>query len=94
MSRWEDGDRKRESSRTLGPTPGGTVLTTSSHSAVRWRTRRKWGHKRTEVKEIRADRERENRYHKVLTGLNELNKISIETFMGLARKFYGSEKQW
>lgn len=38
---------------------GGTVLTTSSHSAVRWRTRRKWGHKRTEVKEVRADRERE-----------------------------------
>lgn len=50
----------REHSKKGPPLRGwGTVLTTSSHSAVRWRTRRKWGHKRTEVKEIRADRERE-----------------------------------
>ena len=45
------------------------------------KTRRKWGHEITEVKEIRVERER---CHKVLNGLNGSSKVSIAAFGGIS----------
>lgn len=55
----------------------------SSCLVIRRKTRTKWGHTSTGVKEIRIERKRENRCHEVLNGLNGSSKISVEAFGGI-----------
>lgn len=76
LSRWEDGDRKREfhGSTLKAHQQSGGDSDNQQPFCCKMEDEEKVGSQKDRSQRNRADRERENRYHKVLTGRHGLNK--------------------